>query len=238
MQQTTPLTPKPIPRMWTSFETMLDEVKLYVPNVADKVALHVLRNSAIDFCRQTCLWLYEFEPIMGEVMQPVYSIDTPDNSVIVMVSELWYGDRRIEGQSYEQLKKRYVNDFTDIAVYQGPPQWYQHIDLCSVRLVPCPNTQNVYPQLLDMITGAVFLQPTRSSLGMPAEIAERWMEGIGYGARARLYDTPDTPFFNPQNAQKYARMAMNEIGKAKIMANQGRTRGPLSVNKRPWPHGG
>jgi hypothetical protein len=235
-QPTTPLQPVPIPRAWTSFETMLDEVRLYVPNVADAIALHVVRNSAIDFCRQTCLWLYDFDPVMGIAMQPVYQIDTPDNSVITLASEIWYGERRIDPQSFEQLKKRYVNDFRDITVYNGPPVWYMHEDLCSIRLVPCPAT--VPADDPDYLTGAVILQPTRDSLGMPAEIAERWMEGIGYGARARLYDTPDTPYFNPGNARIYERKAMNEIGKAKIQANQGRTRGPLMINKRPWPHGG
>jgi hypothetical protein len=234
-QPTTPLQPKPIPRQWTSFETMLDEVRLFVPSVADAVALHAVRNSAIDFCRQTCLWLYGFDPIQGIEMQPVYTIDTPDNSVITLVSELWYGGVRITSQSIEQLKKRYVNNFYDITVYSGPPAWYTHEDLCTVRLVPCPNT--VPADNPDFITGAVILQPSRISLGMPADIAERWMEGIGYGARARLYGTPDTPAYNPGMATQYERKAMNEIGKAKIQANLGRGRGPLTVNKRPWPHG-
>lgn len=236
MQPITPLTPKPIPRQWTSFETMLDEVRLYAPNVADPVALHVLRNSAIDFCRQTCLWVFDADPVQGIEMQPVYQIDTPDNSVITVISELWYGSRRLDGQSIEQLKKRYVNDYRDITVYNGPPVWFTHEDLCTVRLVPCPNSVPVDDP--DFITSILVLQPTRDSLGMPADIAERWMEGIGYGARARLYDTPDTPYYNPAMAQKYARQAMNEIGKAKIVANQARTRGPLHVNKRPWPAGG
>ncbi len=89
----------------------------------------------------------------------------------------------------------------------------------------------------DTITGALVLQPTRDSLGMPSEIAERWMEGIGYGARARLYSTPDQPYYNPGMATQYERKAMNEIAKGKIAANQARTRGPLTVNLRPWPQG-
>ncbi len=234
MQSTTPLTPRPLPRRYTSFEVMLDEVRLYVPNVGDRLALHVVRNSAIDFCRQTGLWYEDMEPVTGIAMQPFYDIATPANSVVAWLSECWYASVRIDPQSNEQLKKRYVNDWTNIELYNGPPCWYTHSDLCQIRLVPCPRTNE---EDRDQLTGIMVLQPTRDSLGMPGEIAERWMEGIGYGARARLYDTPDQPFYNPNMAQKYARMAMNEIGKAKIQANMARGRGPLKVNKRPWPSG-
>jgi hypothetical protein len=235
MQIPTPLAPTPLPRSYTSYEAMLDEVRLYVPSVADKLALHVTRNSAIDFCRQTGLWVDDIEPIPGEPMVPCYEIPTPANSVVAYLSEVWYGSVRLDPQSIEELKKRYVNDFRDITIFNGPPSWYYHEDLCVIRLVTCPN-QNQGNR--DSITGIAVLQPSRDSLGMPSEIAERWMEGIGYGARARLYDAPDTPFYNPGMAMKYARMAMNEIGKAKIQANQARGRGPLKVNKRPWPYGG
>ncbi len=77
MNELTPLTPKPIPRSYTSFETMLDEVRIYAPNVGDRVAMHVVRNSAIDFCRQTGLWLYELDPIVAIPWQPVYTLPTP-----------------------------------------------------------------------------------------------------------------------------------------------------------------
>ena len=229
-QPLTPLQPKPIPRTWTPFETLLDEVKLYVPHVADPVALHVVRNSAIDFCRQTGLWVYDIDPLVGIPYQPIYDIPTPDNSVISICLEMWYGGSRLEGQSIEQLKKRFVNDFRNIINVNGPPSFFYHEDLCTVRLVPCPiNNENER----DFLTGIVTLQPSRQSLGLPSDIAERWTEGIGYGARARLYDTPDTPYYNPGSARLYERKAMNEIGKGKIVANQARTRGPLSVTKRP-----
>ena len=123
-QPLTPLQPRPIPRSWTPFETLLDEVKLYVPHVADPVALHVVRNSAIDFCRQTGLWIHDVDPIVGIPFQPIYDIPTPDSAVISIVLEAWYAGVRIEGQSIEQLKKRYVNDFRNIVTFNGPPSWF------------------------------------------------------------------------------------------------------------------
>jgi len=235
MQPVTPLTPQPLPRAYTSFESMCDEVRIYAPNVSDRQALHVVRLSAIDFCRQTGLWIDYMTPIVGQAMQPEYDIPTPANSIISYLSECWYGSVRIDPQSIEQLKKRYVNDWTDISIYNGPPVWYTHTDLCRIRLVPCPRDNTATP--LDAITGFMCLQPTLDSLGMPSEIAVRWIEGIGFGARARLYQTPDTPFYNPAIGAQYERKAMNEIAKAKIQANMARGRGPLTINKKPWPWG-
>lgn len=235
MNPITPLSPRPIPKSYTSFESLLDEVRIFAPNVADPVALHVVRNSAIDFCRRSGIWYEEFDPILCENMVPFYDIPTPAGSVIVMLSEVWYAGVRINPQSNEELKRRYVNDWTNIEIYNGNPCWYTHTDLCQVRLVPCPksNTNDEF-----WLTGIMILQPGRKSLGLPSDIAERWAEGIGYGARARLYNTPDQPYYNPGMAQKYERMFANEWAMAKIQANQARGRGPLHVNKRPFPAGG
>ena len=202
-------------------------------NRANAAGVALYLNSAIDFCRQTGLWVYDVDPIAGIPYQPIYQIPTPDNSVISICLEMWYGNNRIEGQSIEQLKKRFVHDFRDIVNVNGPPSCYYHEDLCSIRLVPCPINNATDPNHVDYLTGIVALQPSRLSLGLPSDIAERWTEGIGYGARARLYDTPNTPYYNPGTARLYERKAMNEIGKGKIAANQARTRGPLMVNKRP-----
>lgn len=234
MTPITALTPKGLPRSYMSFETLLGEVRPYLPNAADTVMLNATRRSAIDFCRMTGLWLYQFDPIIAVPWVNDYDVPTPDSTAIVFFSEIWYGGRRIDPQSLEQLKKRYVNDFNDTAVYNGPPSWYWHDDLCSIKLVPCPNEN---PDNRDTITGWCALMPTSQSLGLPADIGERWFEGIAYGARARMCRMPDTPYFNQSQAMQYDRMAMNEIAKGRIAANQARTRGPLTVNRRPYPGG-
>lgn len=56
-----------------------------------------------------------------------------------------------------------------------------------------------------------------------SSILDKWIETIGYGAKARLMAKPGEPWTNPEMASVYFKMFKEGIGRAKMEANKDHT---------------
>jgi len=205
----------------TRYESFLPEVVPYVHDVAEFVAVNAVRNACIEFCRQTQMWLYVHDPISSVVGVGTYDITPPEGATPVQIVAAWYDEARLIPVTSGELRENYNKDWT---TETGTPCFFTHNNPTDVELVPTPDTA---------IAGALRLHlalcPTRDSVEVDDNIYQYWAEVIGYGARSRLYDTPNQPYYDPTQAMNYASKFKAGIDRAVIERNKGLTRRSVYV---------
>ena len=207
--------------MTVTYDKFLPEVLPYVPDCAEFVAVNAIRNACIEFCRESLYLQLEHDPITTIANVGTYDLEAPDGYVITRAIDGWAGNMPLTPKSEDDLKRIYPLDWRQQA---GRPQYMTQFVPDEVVIVPYPMQKQVNGLKL-----IVAIAPTRDSVEIDNKIYERWAEAIGFGARARLYDTPKQPYYDPQNAIKYRQMFTNAIGEAKIERYRGMNRTNLRV---------
>lgn len=206
-----------------SYDLFLPEVMPYVHDTPEFVMINAIRNAAIEFCDKSLYWQYEHDPITCLPNQSVYEFDLPNETTTARIMSAWYQNLPMASRNEDEMYKIFPMDWRTMV---GRPQFY--IQNRPSELIIAPS-----PQIL-AVNGLVILmalKPTRSSTTIDSDIYERWAEHIAFGARARLYDTPNQPYADPQQAVKYRAWFESAIGEAKIDRNRGLNR--ASVRVRP-----
>ena len=75
----------------------------------------------------------------------------------------------------------------------------------------------------------VAVVPSRASSVIDEEIFERYYEFITLGARARLYDTPDQPYYDPKASQLYLRRFSDGMNEVRTRVAKGLTRASVQI---------
>lgn len=205
----------------TSYEDFLPEVIPYVRDVSEVAALASIRNACIEFCTSST-WLRDTpEGIDLEAGEALYDMDYPIDYSVAAIVSMHIGQHELKPGPSERMSELFGGDWRTV---QGRPSHYQIDSPTTVRLVLTPD--NTYTDQLNMVLA---LSPTRKSTQIDTQVFERWAEAIAFGARARLHDTPQQPYYDPQQAIKFRRWFETMIGEARIEAQKNRTRGPLKV---------
>ena len=204
-----------------SYEKFLPEVLPYVPDCAEFAAVNAIRNACIEFCKESLYLQQEHDPITLIPNVGTYELDAPDGYTIARAVDGWVVNMNLQAKSEDDLKRIYQLDWR---IQSGRPQFMTQFVPTEVVIVPKPQVK-----ITNGMKIIIAVQPTRDSTTVDDKIYERWAEGISFGARARLYDTPKQPYYDPQNAVKYRQMFNNAIGEAKIERNRGMNRTNLRV---------
>jgi hypothetical protein len=88
-----------------------------------------------------------------------------------------------------------------------------------------------YPQLTEAnkILVLAALKPSRASTTVREEIFERFLEDIAYGARARLYNTPNQPYYDLKTSMEYLKRFNDVIADVRTQVNKGLTRASVQI---------
>lgn len=207
---------------YVSYDAFLTEVLPYVRDAPEFVAVNAIRNTCIEFCEKSTWWRQSLDPITLVAGQGEYDLDVEVGAGIAVIIAAQVGRRPLTPQAEEYLVQTVGADWR---TREGPVQFVTHDgDFCTVRVVSVPTSAEIEP-----LTLHVALRPLKSSVRVPKELYERWSEIIGFGARARLHDTPGQPYANEQAAREYRKWFQSGIGEAKAQANRGRGRTALMV---------
>jgi hypothetical protein len=206
---------------FVTYETFLDEVLPYVRDVSEAAAINAIKNACIEFCNQS--WWLRDEPDGITIVSGTasYELDYPLGYTVAGIVRAGIGQHALKPGSPELLTSLFGDDWRTKA---GAVLYYTQEENGYIRLVQVPNT--TYTDTLDVILA---VKPSRSSTKVDRELWERWAEAIGFGARARLYDTPAQPYHDAKQAVKFRAWFETKIGEARIEAQRGRVRGPLMV---------
>lgn len=202
-----------------SYEEFFKEVIPFVRDVPEFVALNAIRNACIEFCEETLFWRQVLDPLDIVVGQADYDLEVEANTEVAMIVSASLGSLVLGVKSDEELVALLGAKWRD---NEGAIQYITQEDFATVRLCMTPDTATT-----EQLRLTVALRPLRSSTRIDRAIYERYAEIIGWGARARLHDTPQQSYSDEQAAAKFRKWFESGYGKAKISINRGRGRGPI-----------
>jgi len=205
-----------------AYDLFLPEVMQFVKDVPEVVALNAIRNSCIEFCQETRYIQENLDPMTGVSGIGTYDLEPDGTYKIADIVEAWYGDAFLVPRSIEQLTQIYRT--TNWNTLGGNPYYYFRPSSQEVRLVP-------YPQVTETnkIKLRVALKPSRSSTTVREEIYERFLEDIAYGARARLYNTPNQPYYDLRTSLEYLKRFNDVMADVRTQVNKGLTRASVAI---------
>ena len=204
------------------YSAFLPDVLPYVRDCPECVAINAIRNTCIEFCEKSTWWRTSMEPIPLVAGQSEYDLDVCVGAAIAAIMSAHLGQQPLQFGTEEKLIEVIGPDWR---TREGPVRYVAHDgDFSIIRVAHVPNYTPEEP-----LTLHVALRPIKSSVRVPKELYERWSEIIGFGARARLHDTPGQPYSNEKAAREYRKWFESGYGQATIQANRGRSRAPLMV---------
>jgi len=206
-----------------SYEVFLPEVMPYVHDVPEIVAVQAIRNACIQFCEETHYLQENLDPIAGQENVGEYDLDANDsNYKVVEIMQAYYGDQLLIPKAQEELNQIYrTSNWEDL---KGNPYYYFRPRASVVRLVTKPiiTEQN-------KLKVKAAIAPKRSSTTVDEEIFERFLEYIAHGARARLYNTPNQPYYDPKTAMEYTKRFNDEMAEVRTRVYKGLTRAAARI---------
>lgn len=205
-----------------SYDVFLPEVIQYVKDVPEIVAIQAVRNATIQFCEETRVLQSNLDPMTGVATVSEYEMIPCKNHKIVDIMEAWYGDQLLIPKAVEELTRIYrTSNWNDL---DGNPYYYFRNRTQQITLVPTPKV-TVQAQ----IKLRVALAPTRAATTVDEELYERYLEYIAIGARARLYDTPNQPYYEPKSAQLYLKRFNDGMAEVRTRVAKGLTRASVQI---------
>jgi hypothetical protein len=211
-----------------SYEVFLPEVLPYVQDVPETVAVQAIRNACIQFCEETHYLQEELDPITGQENVGEYDLDANDsNYKVVEIMQAYYGDQYLIPKAQEELNQIYrTSNWMDL---KGNPYYYFRPSASVVRLVTKPiiTEQN-------KLKVKAAIAPKRSSTTVDEEMFERFLEYIAHGARARLYNTPNQPYYDPKTAMEYTKRFNDNMAEVRTRVYKGLTRTAVNIEYQRW----
>jgi hypothetical protein len=211
-----------------SYEVFLPEVLPYVQDVPEVVAVQAIRNACIQFCEETHYLQEELDPITGQENVGDYDLDANDsNYKVVEIMQAYYGDQYLIPKAQEELNQIYrTSNWADL---KGNPYYYFRPRASVIRLVTKPiiTEQN-------KLKVKAAIAPNRSSTTVDDELFERFLEYIAHGARARLYNTPNQPYYDPKTAMEYTKRFNDEMADVRTRVYKGLTRTAVNIEYQRW----
>lgn len=204
-----------------STDLFLREVMPYCPDVMELVALNAIRNSAIEFCKETTTHRLDMTAVSGVADQAEYTITVPASTQLAEIVQIKYSGLSIIPKSVEELRAFYP--YQDWTTLEGQPTFYTQLTPGTITLVPYP-TENA----TDAITGIIALMPTRDATVVYDDLYNTYAEGIAMGARSRLHYTPGTGYFD-MNMAEYCKI---QFGVAKSIARTRANKGNVRAMTR------
>ena len=205
-----------------SYDVFLPDVIQFVRDVPEIVAIQAVRNAAIQFCEETRVLQTNLDPMTGVATVSEYEMDPCKYHKVVDIMEAWYGDQLLIPKAVEELTRIYrTSNWNDL---DGNPYYYFRNRTQEITLVPTPKVTEQAKLKL-----RVALAPMRSASVVDEELYERYLEYITVGARARLYDTANQPYYDPKAAMIYTKRFNDGMAEVRTRVNKGLTRASVQI---------
>jgi hypothetical protein len=198
-----------------------------VPNCYDEQAVVAVRNTCIDFCRDSLFLQQDLDAISVSAGQSTYDVDVPTGYVLGQVLGIYYLSRKLERKSQTELEKLYTRNWQ---VLQGTPQVYTQLNPDQITLVYTPDYS-----VLGAITGRFSYIPTRTSTAIDDMVFERFLDVIVDGAASRLMATPNQPYSDANASIAYQRVFRDGCQRALRYTRDGMNNAPMRARyNRIW----
>lgn len=185
-----------------TYDAFFPEVLPFLENCPEMAAYNAVRNSVIEFCKQSLYLNDDLDPFGVIKGENTYDIDVPTGYKLSNVIALWFQGAILDKKTEAELRLMYTRDWRSIP---GNPRYYTGFDEDSVTFCLCPDQT-----ISQAITGRIAYEPLRSSVKVDERVYERYAELIGWGARARLMSNAEQPYSDAAGAVQMARLFRSE----------------------------
>ncbi len=183
---------------------------------------NAIRDSAIEFCKRTGVYIPEAEEIIISIGVNDYDLTLPAGTELNYITDIFANTTRLSPISYSQLLHK-IGDGTD----RGTPAYYSQRDNTSFFLAPIPAAADTLRVLCS-------LKPSATSTSIPDTVGKENREAITDGALYRLQMMPNQPFTNPNLAAAKKQLFDREVAKTVRQVKFGFSGGNLTIRKREF----
>lgn len=205
--------------MTVLYSAYLTRVIPYARDCADPVAEAAVRDAVIDFCQRTH-WLLDPITFVSEADEGVYALTPTDAfTETVAVKEVRFDGVLLTPTTEDVVNASTIHDWR--APSATPRNYIVGSDSTTVRLIYAPDTADLEVQAV------LAVAPTRDSTGAADSLFDRWAEDIAMGARARLHEQANAPYYDIKMAEQMRRRFNHAIGRANVVRRQSPAGVPL-----------
>ena len=181
-----------------------------------------IRDSAIEFCKRTGVYIPEPESILIIAGLNEYEVTVPSGTEMNYITDIYADKTKLQPVSYNELLER-LGDETE----RGTPKYYSQRDNSSFFIAPIPADADTFRVLYS-------LKPSSTSTSVPDSVGKEHRETIAQGALYRLQMMPGQPFSNPSSAGVNKQLFDKEVGRTVRQVKYGFSGGSLTVKKRTF----
>jgi len=204
------------------FRDFANLVRTEAPGAPDFLIERSVRDTAIDFCRRTGVYIPEPESVTVIKGVNEYEVTMPSGTELNYITDVFANQVKLQPVSYNFLLEK-LGDETE----QGTPRYYAQRDNTSFFVAPIPSDTDTFRVLYSV-------KPTSTSTSLPDAIAKEHQETITQGALYRLQMMPNQPFTNPGNASNNKVLYEREVGRTVRQVKYGFSGGSLKVRYREF----
>ena len=179
-----------------------------------------VRDSAIDFCSRTDVYMIEPESLIIIAGVNEYAVTLPTGTELNHIIDIYNDKKPLKPVSYTELEMR-LGDETE----RGTPHYYSQRDNTDIYLAPIPDSAETFKVVYS-------LKPTATSTSIPDTIGRENREAITHGALYRLQMMSGQPFSNVGAAQMNNQLFEKSIGRAARQVKYGFAGGTLTCKPR------
>ena len=179
-----------------------------------------VRDSAVDFCTRTDVYMVEPENIIVVAGVNEYSVSLPSGTELNHIVDIYNDKQALQPVSYTELEMR-LGDRSERAI----PRYYAQRDNADIYLAPIPDAKRTLKVLFSV-------KPTSTSTSIPDTIGRENREAITHGALYRLQMMSGQPFSNGGAAQMNSQLFEKAVGRAARQVKYGFAGGTLTCKPR------
>ena len=212
-------------------ESLVPKVKREAPSCPSFIAIEELRNTIIDFCINTDIYLADlslFQTVTGINEYESADLDIPVgselNHILDFFCEVGESTAQLSEKSLTRLEpKSLIGKPSLFDMYgSGKPKYYSQKDQETILIAPTPN-QNY------SLYALYSLKPTATATTIPNIIVNEYQETIVHGALYRLQMMKDSPWSDVQAADLNKRMYDKGEEQAVRKTKYGLVGAPLTI---------
>ena len=193
-----------------------------VPGAPNEMVIRQIMFAANDFCIKTGVWDEIQDPtiVIDKVSQ--YDVDVPKGAQVATIKNIWLPNRELIAATMDQIQQFIPNWQTSTGA--GPVYYNAAQDWTTYRIFPIPENANKVQMTL-----RVAYAPDQFGSVLPRFLADRWLDEITAGAKARLQAMPSKPWSNAATAVYNQRLYDDGALEAKIFMAHDKVLGNVRV---------
>jgi hypothetical protein len=197
-------------------------VRPEVQGAPDFVIERAVRDSAIDFCARTDIYIPEPEFITTIAGLNEYAVSLPTGTELNHILDIFNDKSALKPISYSQLLLRLGDETTT-----GTPAYYAQRDNLDFYLAPIPAEADSFRVLYSV-------KPTSTSTSIPDSVGKEHREAITHGALYRLQMMSGQPWSNPNAAGMNKQLFERSVGRVIRQVKYGFSGGSLTCKSREF----